>query len=34
MQNIRDYAKEQPDIISVGFLTHSPKAVDFSLEII
>jgi nicotinate-nucleotide pyrophosphorylase (carboxylating) len=34
MQNIRDYAKEQPDIISVGFLTHSPKAIDFSLEII
>jgi nicotinate-nucleotide pyrophosphorylase (carboxylating) len=34
MQNIRDYAKAEPDIISVGFLTHSPKAVDFSLEII
>ena len=34
MHNIRDYAKEHPDIISVGFLTHSPKAIDFSLEII
>jgi nicotinate-nucleotide pyrophosphorylase (carboxylating) len=34
IQNIRDYAKELPDIISVGFLTHSSKAVDFSLEII
>jgi nicotinate-nucleotide pyrophosphorylase (carboxylating) len=34
MQNIRDYAKAHPDIISVGFLTHSPKAIDFSLEII
>ena len=34
MQNIREYAKEHPDIISVGFLTHSPKAIDFSLEII
>jgi nicotinate-nucleotide pyrophosphorylase (carboxylating) len=34
MQNIRDYAKAEPDIISVGFLTHSPRAVDFSLEII
>lgn len=34
MQNIRDYVKAEPDIISVGFLTHSPKAVDFSLEII
>jgi nicotinate-nucleotide pyrophosphorylase (carboxylating) len=34
IHNIRDYAKELPDIISVGFLTHSSKAVDFSLEII
>jgi nicotinate-nucleotide pyrophosphorylase (carboxylating) len=34
MQNIREYAKAHPDIISVGFLTHSPKAIDFSLEII
>jgi nicotinate-nucleotide pyrophosphorylase (carboxylating) len=34
IQNIRDYAKELPDIISIGFLTHSSKAVDFSLEII
>jgi nicotinate-nucleotide pyrophosphorylase (carboxylating) len=33
MKNIRNYAKELPDIISVGFLTHSSKAVDFSLEI-
>jgi nicotinate-nucleotide pyrophosphorylase (carboxylating) len=34
MHNIKEYAKEQPDIISVGYLTHSSKAVDFSLEII
>ena len=34
IQNIRDYAKEGPDIISVGFITHSSKAIDFSLEII
>ena len=34
IHNIRDYAKELPDIISIGFLTHSSKAVDFSLEII
>jgi nicotinate-nucleotide pyrophosphorylase (carboxylating) len=33
MKNIRNYAKELPDTISVGFLTHSSKAVDFSLEI-
>ena len=33
-QNISSYAKLQPDIISLGYLTHSPKAIDFSLEII
>jgi len=31
--NIADYAKLQPDIISLGYLTHSPKAIDYSLEI-
>jgi nicotinate-nucleotide pyrophosphorylase (carboxylating) len=34
LQNIRSYAKAKPDIISIGYLTHSPKAVDFSLEVI
>jgi nicotinate-nucleotide pyrophosphorylase (carboxylating) len=34
LQNIMSYAKAKPDIISVGYLTHSPKAVDFSLEVI
>jgi nicotinate-nucleotide pyrophosphorylase (carboxylating) len=34
IRNIRDYAKELPDIISIGFLTHSSQAIDFSLEII
>ena len=33
-QNISSYAKLQPDIISLGYLTHSPKAIDFSLEIV
>jgi nicotinate-nucleotide pyrophosphorylase (carboxylating) len=33
-QNISSYAKLQPDIISLGYLTHSPHAIDFSLEII
>ncbi|MGI0039216.1 MAG: hypothetical protein ACREAO_05310 [Nitrososphaera sp.] len=28
------YAKAKPDYISMGYITHSPKAVDFSLEII
>jgi nicotinate-nucleotide pyrophosphorylase len=26
--------KAQPNIISVGYLTHSPKAIDYSLEIV
>jgi nicotinate-nucleotide pyrophosphorylase (carboxylating) len=34
LQNIRAYAKAKPDIISIGYLTHSPRAVDFSLEVI
>src|ERR687888_247965 len=33
LQNVRYYAKAKPDIISIGHLTHSPKAIDFSLEI-
>ena len=33
LQNVRDYALSLPDIISVGSLTHTVKAVDFSLEI-
>jgi nicotinate-nucleotide pyrophosphorylase (carboxylating) len=34
LRNVKTYAKSKPDIISVGYLTHSPKAVDFSLEVI
>ena len=33
LQNVRYYAKAKPDIISIGHITHSPKAIDFSLEI-
>ncbi|HVX02540.1 MAG TPA: carboxylating nicotinate-nucleotide diphosphorylase [Nitrososphaera sp.] len=33
-KNIRQYARAKPDFISMGYITHSPKAVDFSLEII
>jgi len=33
-KNVRQYAKAKPDYISTGYITHSPKAVDFSLEII
>jgi nicotinate-nucleotide pyrophosphorylase (carboxylating) len=32
-KNIRQYAKAKPDFISLGYITHSAKAVDFSLEI-
>src|SRR5919198_4303266 len=34
LRNVKSYAKAKPDIISIGYLTHSPKAVDFSLEVI
>ncbi len=33
-KNIRQYARAKPDYISMGHITHSPRAVDFSLEII
>lgn len=33
-ENITDSAEAKPDIISVGALTHSTKAVDMSLEIL
>jgi len=33
MSNIRDYAKADIDIISIGALTHSVKAIDLSLEV-
>jgi nicotinate-nucleotide pyrophosphorylase (carboxylating) len=32
--NIKKYARARPDYISMGYITHSPRAVDFSLEII
>jgi nicotinate-nucleotide pyrophosphorylase (carboxylating) len=32
-KNIRQYAMAKPDFISVGYITHSAKAIDFSLEI-
>jgi nicotinate-nucleotide pyrophosphorylase (carboxylating) len=31
-RNIRQFAKCNPDFISLGYITHSPRAVDFSLE--
>jgi len=32
-KNIRQYARAKPDFISLGYITHSPDAIDFSLEI-
>ncbi len=34
LENVRKIAKSGVDYISIGSLTHSPKAIDFSLEII
>jgi nicotinate-nucleotide pyrophosphorylase (carboxylating) len=34
LQNVNSYAKSRPDIISIGHLTHSPEAINFSLEMI
>jgi len=31
--NILEYARLKPDVISLGFLTHSVRAVDMSLEV-
>jgi nicotinate-nucleotide pyrophosphorylase (carboxylating) len=33
-RNIRSYAEANPDRISVGYLTHSAKAADYSLKIV
>jgi nicotinate-nucleotide pyrophosphorylase (carboxylating) len=34
LKNIVNYAKLKPDIISIGYLTHSAPSLDFSLNII
>ncbi|TRO45582.1 nicotinate-nucleotide diphosphorylase (carboxylating), partial [Candidatus Bathyarchaeota archaeon] len=31
--NVLEYASEQVDVISMGALTHSVKALDISLEV-
>ncbi len=33
-ENIKDYAKTGIDVVSMGYLTHSAKILDMSLEII
>lgn len=32
-RNIGLYASSRPDFISLGYITHSPKAIDFSLDL-
>jgi nicotinate-nucleotide pyrophosphorylase (carboxylating) len=32
-KNVTSYAKAKPDIISIGYLTHSVQAIDFSLSV-
>ncbi len=32
-KNVHQYARAGPDFISLGYITHSPRAADFSLEI-
>jgi nicotinate-nucleotide pyrophosphorylase (carboxylating) len=32
-KNIRRYSRTKPDFISLGYITHSSRAIDFSLEI-
>jgi nicotinate-nucleotide pyrophosphorylase (carboxylating) len=34
LDNIQQYASSKPDVISIGSLTHSFQAIDFSLEIV
>ena len=34
LNNVEDYAKTKVDRISIGALTHSPPALDFSLDVI
>ncbi len=33
-ENIKDYAKTGIDVVSMGYLTHSAKILDMSLEMI
>ncbi|RLG54578.1 MAG: hypothetical protein DRN99_04825 [Thermoproteota archaeon] len=33
-ENLLDYVKLNPGVVSMGYLTHSAKPVDLSLEVI
>jgi len=34
LENLEEYARAGPDVISMGSLTHSARAVDMSLEVL
>ncbi|MCK5288862.1 MAG: nicotinate-nucleotide diphosphorylase (carboxylating), partial [Candidatus Omnitrophica bacterium] len=34
LKNVKKVARAGVDFISIGMLTHSPKALDFSLDIV
>lgn len=34
LENLKDYASAGPDVVSMGWLTHSAKAIDLSLEVV
>jgi nicotinate-nucleotide pyrophosphorylase (carboxylating) len=34
LENVRSYAETGVDFISVGLLTHSPRAVDMSMRVV
>ncbi len=34
LENLEEYAKAGPDVVSMGWLTHSAKAIDLSLEVL
>jgi len=34
LENLEEYARAGPDVVSMGWLTHSAKAIDLSLEVL
>jgi nicotinate-nucleotide pyrophosphorylase (carboxylating) len=34
LENLEEYARAGPDVVSMGWLTHSARAVDLSLEVL
>jgi len=34
LENLEEYARAGPDVVSMGWLTHSARAIDLSLEVL